>query len=54
VNPPGDNDADAADNSQVPLALVAPLAAAVIIGGSIAFYFVRRSRSNGSGSSEAR
>ncbi len=46
VNPPDDNDGDAADYSQVSLAVLAPLTIGVVIGGSIVFYLVRRSRRN--------
>ena len=44
VNPPGDNDGDAADFSQVWLGVLAPLTIVVLVGGSIAFYLIRRSR----------
>ena len=44
VNPPGDNDGDAADFSQVWLGVLAPLTIVVVVGGSIAFYLIRRSR----------
>ncbi|MFI5707104.1 hypothetical protein [Kribbella sp. NPDC051620] len=44
VNPPGDNDGDPADWSQVWLAVVAPLTIAVLVGGSIVVYLIRRNR----------
>jgi hypothetical protein len=46
VNPPDDNDGDAADYSQVPLGVLAPLTIVAVVGGSIVFYLVRRSRRN--------
>jgi hypothetical protein len=39
-----DNDGNWSDFTQVPLALVAPLAFAAIMGGSVVFYFLRRAR----------
>jgi len=44
VNPPGDNDGDPADFSQVAWGVVAPLTIVVLVGGSLIFYFVRRTR----------
>jgi hypothetical protein len=44
VNPPDDNDGDAADWTQPWLGVVAPLTIAVLVGGSIGVYLLRRAR----------
>ncbi|WBQ04488.1 hypothetical protein [Kribbella sp. CA-293567] len=44
VNPPGDNDGDAADFSQVGLGVLAPLTIVAVVGGSLVFYLIRRAR----------
>jgi hypothetical protein len=53
VNPPGDNDGDPSDWTEVGLAVVAPLTIAVVVGGSIVAYLIRRARRRG-GSSKRR
>jgi hypothetical protein len=39
-----DNDGNWSDYTQVPLAVVAPLTVAVVVGGSVLFYLIRRTR----------
>ena len=42
--PGDDNDGNASDYTQVPLAVVAPLSLGAIVGGSVIFYLIRRAR----------
>jgi hypothetical protein len=47
--PGDDNDGNWSDYTQTLLAVVAPLSLAVIVGGSVLFYLLRRNRRSGAG-----
>ncbi|ADB33257.1 hypothetical protein Kfla_4221 [Kribbella flavida DSM 17836] len=50
---PDDNDGDPDDFTQAPIAILAPLALAVIVGGSAAFYLFRRNQRRRSSSARS-